>query len=40
MNFLQYADGKNDLDDIAIKINSTTKEVKKMFNLLTKKNLI
>jgi len=40
MNFLQYADGKNDLDDIAIKINSTTKEVKKMFNLLIKKKLI
>ena len=40
MNFLQYADGKNDLEDIAKNIKTTTKETKKIFNLLTRKKLI
>ena len=40
MNFLQYADGKNDLRDISILININKKKTLKLFNKLKKSNLI
>jgi aminopeptidase-like protein len=40
MNFLQYADGKNDLCDISVLININKKKTLKLFNKLKKSNLI
>ena len=40
MNFLQYADGKNNLDDIREKINLNTFETKKIYKILMKNKLI
>ena len=40
MNFLQYADGKNDLWDISALINVNKKKTLKLFNKLKKQNLI
>ena len=40
MNFLQYADGKNDLNDISKKIKIKYKESKKLLNILLKNKLI
>ena len=40
MNFLQYADGKNDLCDISLLININKKKTLKLFNKLKKHNLI
>jgi hypothetical protein len=40
MNFLQYADGKNDLWDISALININKKKTLKLFNKLKKQNLI
>lgn len=40
MNFLQYADGKNDLNKISKKINISIKDVKKINKILLKMKLI
>jgi aminopeptidase-like protein len=40
MNFLQYADGKNDLKKIAKLINISMKEVAKIKKILLKQKLI
>jgi aminopeptidase-like protein len=40
MNFIQYADGKNDLDQISQFINLKLKEVKKIYKLLKRKKVI
>ena len=40
MDFLQYADGKNDLNDISKKIKIKYKESKKLLNILLKNKLI
>jgi aminopeptidase-like protein len=40
MNFLQYADGKNDLCDISALIDVNKKKTIKIFNKLKKRNLI
>ena len=39
MNFLQYSDGKNDINDIAKIIKLTPKEVMKNYTLLKTKKL-
>ncbi len=40
MNFLQYADGKNDINDIAKRIKLSSKETIKNYNLLKQKKLL
>ena len=40
MNFLQYADGKNDLYDIEKKIHLNSVKIKRIFKILKKKQLI
>jgi aminopeptidase-like protein len=40
MSFLQYADGKNDLDDIAKTLNLSLYEARKILNILKKNKLI
>ena len=40
MNFLQYADGKNDLKKISELIKLSYKETFKIYNILTKHKLI
>ena len=40
LNFLQYADGTNDLKNISLYINLNIKKTKKIFNLLDKNKLI
>ena len=40
MDFLQYSDGKNDLNRIAKKINIKIKEAKKINKILLKEKLI
>lgn len=40
MNFLQYADGKNDLDDIAMILNLSLNEINKILKILKKNKLI
>ena len=40
MDFLQYADGKNSLNEISILIKKKIKFTKKIFNLLIKKKII
>jgi aminopeptidase-like protein len=39
-NFLQYADGKNDLKSIAKILNISSHETKKIYKILKKNNLI
>ena len=40
MNFLQYSDGKNDLEDISKRLNISMNEVKKIFLTLKNKKII
>ena len=40
MNFLQYADGQNDLKNISSLIKLTTYKTNKIFKILLKKKLI
>ena len=40
MNFLQYADGKNDLNNISRKIKVNAQLTKKIYTLLKNNNLI
>lgn len=40
MNFLQYADGKNTLEDISNRIKLSVTKVKKIYNILLRKKLI
>lgn len=40
MNFLQYSDGKNDLENISKKINCNLNETKNIYKILKKKKLV
>ena len=40
MNFLQYADGKNDLESISILLNISSSLTHKIYNILKKNNLV
>ena len=40
MDFLQYADGKNDLESISILLNIKLSLAYKIYNVLKKKNLV
>ena len=40
MNFLQYADGLHDLNEIKRKIKEVLRRIKKFFNILLKNRLI
>ena len=40
MDFLQYADGKNNINEISILIKKNLKFTVSIYNLLLKKNLI
>ena len=40
MDFLQYSDGKNTIEQVSKKINLNVKETKNLYNLLKKKKLV
>ena len=40
MNFIQYADGKNDLKQISDRINLKYKDVVKIYRLLKKRKIV
>ena len=40
MNFLSWCDGKSSLEEIAVKIKLSSKNINKIFKLLLKKKLI
>ena len=40
MSFLQYADGKNDLEDISTLLNIKLNLANKIYNILKKNNLV